>query len=77
MKKNYPVLIPCVKGVSEQIRGVMRGYRIQVYFRPTNTLRQILVRLEDEVIKERVVCPVYEIKCSDCRAYYMYIGKMG
>ena len=54
-KKSYPVVIPYVKGVSEQVRRVMRGYRVKVYFKPTNTLKQILVRPKDKVIKEMLV----------------------
>ena len=64
--KSYPVVIPYVKGVSEQVRRVMKGYGVKVYFKPTNTLRQILVRPKDKVIRERVVCPVYHISCDNC-----------
>ena len=38
-----------MKGVSEQVRKV-KGYGLKVYFKPTNTLRQILVQLKDKVI---------------------------
>ena len=48
-KKGYPVVIPYVKGLSEQVRRVMRGYEVKVYFKPTNTLRQILMWLKDKV----------------------------
>ena len=68
-------MIPYVKGVSEQVRRVMKGYRVKVYFNPTNTLRQILVRPKDKVIKERVVCLVYHISCDNCDD--SYIGEMG
>ena len=44
-KKRYPVVILYVKGVSKQVRRVMKGYGLKVYFNPTNTLRHILVRL--------------------------------
>ena len=37
-KMKYPVVIPNAKVVSDKIRRVMKGYRIQVCFRPTNTL---------------------------------------
>ena len=74
-KKKYPVVIAYVKGLSEQISRV-KEYRIQVNFRPTNTLRQILVKPKDiMVVEERVVCPVYQIKCSDCKG--SYIVEMG
>ena len=65
IKKSYTVVIPYVKGVSEQVRGVMRGYGVKVYFKPTNMLRLILVRPKDKVIKERVVCPIYH-SCGNC-----------
>ena len=73
--KRYPVVIPYVKGVSEQLRRVLKGYGVKVYFKPTNTLRQILVRPKDKVLKERVTCPVYHIKCEDCED--SYIGETG
>ena len=44
---------------------------MKVYFKPTNTLRQILVQLKDKVIKERVVCPVYHISCDNCDDSYI------
>ena len=44
-------MIPRVKGVSEQMRRVMKVYAVKVYFKPTNMLRQILVRPKDKVIK--------------------------
>ena len=59
-----------MKGVPEQVRRVMKGYGLKVYFTPTNTLRQILVRSKDKVIKERVVCPVYHITCNNCDDSY-------
>ena len=62
-------------GVSEQLKRVMKGYGVKVYFKPTNTLRQILVRLKDEVIKKRVVCLVYHISCDNCDE--SYIGETG
>ena len=49
-KKSYPVVIPYVKGVSNPVRRAMRGYGVKVYFKPTNTLKQILVWLKDKVI---------------------------
>ena len=33
------MLILYVRGVSEQVRKVMIGYGVKVYFKPTNTLK--------------------------------------
>ena len=38
---------------------------------PWDTPRQILERPKDMEVKERVVCPVYQIKCGDCEASYI------
>ena len=70
-KTRFPVVTPYVKGVSEQVRREMKGYILKVYFKPTNTLRQILVWSKDKVIKERVVCQVNHISCDNCDKSYM------
>ena len=41
------------------------------YFKPSNTLRQLLVRPKDPVGKEKVVGPVYKIECDSCEATYI------
>ena len=69
--KKIPVVIPYIKGFSEQIRRVLGKYGIPTYFKPTNTLRQLLVKPKDPVDKENVVGPVYKIKCEECEATYV------
>ena len=64
-------MILYVKGVSEHIRRVMSKFKVQVFFKPVNTLRQLLVRPKDPLDKERVIGLVYQIKCSDCDAFYV------
>ena len=74
-KKRYSVVIPYVKEVSEQMKRVMKGYGLTVYFKYTNTLRQILMQPKDKMINERVVCPVYHISYANCDE--SYIGEIG
>ena len=62
---------PYIKGFSEQIRRVLGKYGIPTYFKPTNTLRQLLVEPKDIVDKENAVEPVYKIKCEECEATYV------
>ena len=69
--KKIPVVIPYIKGFSEQIRRVLGKYGIPTYFKPTNTLRQLLVKPKDPVDKENVVGPVYKIKCEECESTYV------
>ena len=47
--KKIPVVIPYIKGFSEQIRWVLGKYSIPTCFKPTNTLRQLLVKPKDPV----------------------------
>ena len=56
--KKILVVIPYVKGFSEQMRRVFGKYGSPTYFKPTNTLRQLLVKPKDPVSKENVVGPV-------------------
>ena len=70
-RRKRPIVIPYVKGVSETIRRVFRKYDIPLYFKPMNTLRQLLARPKDKIEKEKVVGPVYHIHCADCDASYI------
>lgn len=70
-KKVYPVVIPYVKGVSEQLRRTFKRFEVPLYFKPSNTLRQLLVRPKDPLAKEKVVGPVYHIPCEECPASYI------
>ena len=36
--KRYPIVLLYMQGVSEQVRRIMRGYRLKVYFKLINTL---------------------------------------
>ena len=56
--KKIPVVIPYIKGFSEQIRQVFGKYGIPTYFKLTNSLRQVFVKPKDPVDKENVVGPV-------------------
>ena len=70
-KKKYPVLMPYICGFSEELRRILKGYNIPAYFKPSNTLRQLLVRPKDKLDKLQVTGPVYHIPCEDCPASYV------
>ena len=53
------------------MRRVFGDFGITTYFKPTNTLRQLLVHPKDPVGKEKVVGPVYHISCENCDASYI------
>ena len=71
--KKIPVVIPYIKGFSEQIRRVLGNNGIPTYFKPTNTLRQLLVKHKDPVDKEKVG-PVFKIKCEEA-SQATYVGE--
>ena len=41
--EKYPVVLPYVRGILEQLRRVFRSCDIPAYFKLTNTCRQLLV----------------------------------
>ena len=70
-KKKYPVVMPYIRGFSEELRRILKGYDIPAYFKPSNTLGQLLVRPKDKLDKLQVRGPVYHIPCEDCPASYV------
>ena len=69
--KKRPVIIPYIRGFSEELKRTFGGYGIPAYFKPTNTLRQLLVHPKDPVGKDKVVGPLYKISCEECEATYV------
>ena len=65
-RRKRLLVISYVKSIPESIRRVFKRYDVPLYFKPTNTLRQLLVRPKNKVEKEKVVGPVYHIQCGDC-----------
>ena len=66
--KKRPVIIPYIIRFSEELKRTFGGYGIPMYFKPRNTLRQLLVHPKDPVGKDKVVGPVYKISCEECEA---------
>ena len=53
--KMPPIGIPYIRGVSEEMRRIYKHYNINVFYKPYNTLKQILVRPKDKTPKETSV----------------------
>ena len=61
------VVLPYVKGTSEALpwlRRIFNNHGIRACFKPTKTLRQLLVSPKDKTEKKDVVGPVYLIPCQ-------------
>ena len=69
--RSYAVQLPYVKGLTEPLRRIYKQYGASSYVRPSNTLRQQLVRAKDPIPKTRVTGPVYHILCLTCEADYV------
>ena len=42
-RKKRPVIIPYIRGFSEELKRIFGGFGVPAYFKPSNTLRQLLV----------------------------------
>ena len=70
-KKFNAVIIPYIKGLSEKTRRIFKQYGVPVFFKPSNTVRQNLVRPKDPTDKENICGPIYQIKCDHCEPSYI------
>ena len=70
-EKKRLMVIPYIRGFSEELKRNFGGYGISTYFRPTNTPCQLLVHPKDPLAKDKVVDPVYKINCEECEATYV------
>ena len=66
------ITIPCIAGVSEEIRRVCWNYDVRVAFKTGRTLRSKLTRVKDPLPLEKQAMVVYRIPCSCGK---VYIGK--
>ena len=66
--KKRPMIIPYIRGFSEELKRTFGGYGIPTYFKPTNTLRHLFVHPKDPVGNDKVGSPVYKISCEECEA---------
>ena len=57
-------MLPYIKGVSEALKRTYGAYGIRVAFKPTQTLRQLLVSPKDKTEKKDTAGPIYYIRCQ-------------
>jgi len=65
--KKTMVGVPYIKDLSEAIRRIMKDYGCAVYFKPRNTIRQLLCSPKDPAKKEEICGVVYQINCGGTR----------
>ena len=70
-----PISLPYIKGLSENVACLFRSNGIPSYYKPTNTIKNHLVKPKDQTPKEKQCGLVYDIKCFNCNQYC--IGETG
>ena len=69
-EKERPVVIPNIRGLSKELKRTFGGFEVPTYFKPTSTLRRLLVH---PVGKDKFGGQVYKISCEECEATYMLV----
>ena len=58
------VVMPYVKGTSETLRRVFNKHKVNVCFKPHQTLKQMLVHPKDKTKKSEVCGAIYHVHCT-------------
>ena len=69
--KKFPVAIPYLKGLSEELQRVFKSHGVPTYHKPFNTLRSLLVRPKDKSKKEKQCGLLYSVKFKECNKEYV------
>ena len=67
------VVIPYIKGLSEQYRHVLAKYRVRVFFKGTSTIKSVLMHPKDPISDAQKTDIIYHWKCpaNNCTAEYI------
>ena len=70
-KKQPPIALPYVQGLSEELHRIYKNHGVNTYHKPTNTLKSLLVHPKDKTTKEKKCGVVYDMPCNQCNATYV------
>ena len=67
------VVIPYIKGLSEQYRHTLAKYRVRVFFKGTSTIKSLLMHPKDPIPDTQKTDIIYHWKCpaNNCTAEYI------
>ena len=67
------VVIPHIKGLSEQYRHTLAKYRVRVFFKGTSTIRSLLMHPKDPIPDAQITDIIYHWKypVNNCTAEYI------
>ena len=70
-KNKGIVVLPYMKGVTEQLKRVFAKHRIATSAKPYHTIRNVLVHPKDKIETQDQTGVVYKIGCSNCSRVYI------
>ena len=70
------VVIPYIKGLSEQYRHTLGKYRVRVFFKGTSTIKSLLMHLKDPIPDAQKTDIIYHWKGPANNYTAEYIGEM-
>ena len=67
------VVIPYIKGLSEQYRHTLAKYKVRVFFKGTSTIKSLLMHSKDPIQDSQKTDIIYHWKCpaNNCTAEYI------
>ena len=69
------VTIPYIRGLSENIKNILKEHGVTVFYKPQNTLRQQLVKVKDKQPVDKRSNLVYGITCGGEGCTEIYVGE--
>ena len=67
------VVIPYIKGLSEQYRHILAKYKVSIFFKGTSTIKSLLMHPKDPIPDAQKTDIIYHWKCpaNNCTAEYI------
>ena len=69
--KTRSFKLPYIRGVSEQLARIYKQHGVNTFFKPINTLREILVHPKDKTPDCKKCGVIYSVKCEECNKQYI------
>ena len=69
------VVIPYIKGLSEQYSCTLAKYKVRVFFKGTNTITSLLMHPKDPIPDAQETDIIYHLKCPTNNCTAEYIGE--
>ena len=70
-KSKGQVILPYLKGTTEKLIKIYKGYGIRSAVRPATTLRKELVHPKDKIPQDKTTGCVYKVLCRNCEKVYI------